>query len=98
MNALACRHFPIILLQRLNLIDEAIPLSNFCFKVRLAQGIFKKLLTGSTISKLFQFHSFFDGEVTVQLQHNGGRNAPSTPTLSIASSTTYTFEKGVYDY
>ena len=72
IHALRWRSFPVFLLQKLGLIDQALPLSNFYFKVRLLEGVsdsllFSKLQAVNKAVKDVLFHSFFDGDVTTSL-------------------------------
>lgn len=71
MHPLNMRAFPILILQKLGLIDQAIPLSNFYFKIRLRDNVTDDSFR-SMVIKINQmlkdklYHSFFNGEETFQ--------------------------------
>ena len=66
------RAVPVAILQRLGLIDQALPLSNFYYKIRLCEGVTDLTFT-STITDYnkaineYLYHSLYNGDITFSL-------------------------------
>lgn len=74
ISALQHRAAPIITLQKLKLIDQILPLSNFYFKVRMRDGVTDDQLVDALKQinnnlKVDLFHSLFLGQITYPLSY-----------------------------
>lgn len=90
VGPISMRRFPIFILLRLGLIDQAMPISYYYFKVRLSNdvsdGKFQSLVTRfNTISQLNMYHSFYTGDATLLFRKDSVAPRPPKPLASSIS-------------
>ena len=78
---------PISVLQKLGLVDQVLPLSNWHFKIQKCTGVTDELLAALLKNydgglKVSQFHSFFNGPTTTLIHPPPPRNPPRSVPFS----------------